>query len=69
MTAVSLQASETELQVSAPTVLFPAPPSPGGPRQAFDVSSDGRFLMNMSGSDQSSGAITVILNWSAGRKR
>ena len=72
MTAVPVRVDSTEKAFDAgtPVPLFPArlatganvPPSVGT-RPQYDVTSDGRFLMNVSVDGAAAPPITVVLNW------
>ncbi len=62
------------LDVGAAVPLFQArllnSPAPGPRfRQQYDVTRDGRFLLNVPLEDEATSSITVVLNWTAGLKR
>jgi hypothetical protein len=62
-----VRSSETSLYAGVPTALFKAPIITS-PTRDYDVSSDGRFLVNVTNPtalNSSSTPITVILNWPA----
>jgi eukaryotic-like serine/threonine-protein kinase len=66
MMAVPVQVTGTTLQAEKPVALFPTRISGGGvdnnQDRQYDVSGDGRFLINTVLQDDSS-PITLILNW------
>ena len=67
--AVSIASSGSALQVGAPAPLFQIRNSESGYPRNYDVSADGRFLVNVSTDELSATPITVILNWAANRQR
>jgi hypothetical protein len=71
--AVSV-AGDTALEIGTPVPLFAPHLSNGtsvglGFRAQYDVTSDGRFLLNVSVEDAQASPLTVFLNWAAGLKR
>jgi eukaryotic-like serine/threonine-protein kinase len=66
--SVSITLAGADLHVGAPTPLFQTRP-PRSRGRDYDVSADGRFLLNAASSEQASAPITVILNWGAGLTR
>jgi hypothetical protein len=62
LTSVSIKVIGGELQVGTPVSLFPV-------RGGFNVSLDGRFLLDVTSSDLTSPPITVIHNWAASLKK
>jgi Tol biopolymer transport system component len=61
--AVELHTDSGTFEVGAPKPLFSIHPRAGG--WPFDVSRDGRFLINETIGDQTGTPITVVLNWTA----
>ena len=70
MMAVPIQASTT-VNPGAPVALFPTQLATGGnvgisghsSRAEYDVTADGRFLLNVNVGDSAGSPITVMLNW------
>jgi hypothetical protein len=60
--SVSIGIAGRELQIGIPVPLFPI-------RGSFTVAHDGRFLLNVTSTDQTSAPITVIHNWGATLKK
>ena len=60
--SVSLEPTGTGLQVGTPVLLFQSSV------RDYEVSSDGRFLMNVA-VEQTAAPLTVVLNWAAGLKK
>jgi hypothetical protein len=58
LTSVSIKAVGSELQIGAPVPLFSI-------RGGFNISRDGRFLLDVTSADTVPAPITVIHNWSA----
>jgi hypothetical protein len=70
--AVSISSVGPSLEAGSPTPLFQTRlvrVGPGVAGRQYNVSADGRFLMNVVSEDRSSSPITVILNWAAGLKK
>jgi Tol biopolymer transport system component len=63
--AAPVAAQPTGLDVSAPVMLFAAPAG----RRAYDVSRDGRFLIDVSLDGAPNPPITILLNWKGARRR
>jgi hypothetical protein len=63
---VSLKPAGTDLRASTPVPLFQVRVSQGNPD--YEVSRDGRFLLNIPASEQTA-RLTVIHNWMAGLKQ
>jgi hypothetical protein len=64
--AVPVQARESTLEAGAPAVLFQtqiANPGSSAFKNQYDVSRDGRFLINMSADEATTSTITIIQNW------
>jgi serine/threonine protein kinase/Tol biopolymer transport system component len=64
--SVSLKPAGTDLRASTPVPLFQVRVSQGNPD--YEVSRDGRFLLNIPASEQTA-RLTVIHNWMAGLKQ
>jgi hypothetical protein len=64
--AVDVQAGES-FEAGLPKPLFSIHPRAGG--WPFDVSRDGRFLINETVRDETSAPVTVVLNWDADLKK
>ena len=58
--SVPIKPNGSSLEVGSPTSLFETRLLPG--QRSFDVSADGRFLLNLIAADLTA-PITVILNW------
>jgi hypothetical protein len=69
--AATVRASDGQLDISEPRSLFVARPRPPVRLDAYawDVSSDGRFLVNTLVDEPVSAMITLVLNWTAGLPR
>jgi Tol biopolymer transport system component len=61
--AVKGTGATTAVEVGAPESLFPARTPTAFRRQQYDVSADGRFLVNASQEDATAPSITLLLNW------
>ena len=61
--SASITAEGTELQVRSPVRLFQSRAFQGDSH--YDVSIDGRFLLNVPVADQTAASISVVLNWHA----
>lgn len=64
--SVSIKPAGTDLRASTPVPLFQVRASQGNPD--YEVSRDGRFLLNIPASEQTA-RLTVIHNWMAGLKQ
>jgi Tol biopolymer transport system component len=64
--AVTIDASGRDLKIGEPQPLFEA--RPVGARSFYDVSPDGRFLVNVVRADSASPSITLVQNWTAALK-
>jgi Tol biopolymer transport system component len=62
MMAVAVSASGNSFEAAPPVALFQTRIA-GGLKQQYAVSSDGRFLINVSVADSTIAPITLILNW------
>ena len=71
LTAATVTSQGSGFDVGAVQPLFAARPRPMARLDAYpyDVSSDGRFLVNMLVEDATSTAITLVVNWTAGLKK
>ena len=70
--AVSIKSAGPSLEAGVPAALFKAPFILAGlsGRRDYDVSADGRFLLNITApAEVLPTPITVILNWAAGLKK
>jgi hypothetical protein len=75
--AVAITSGGPSLETGAPTPLFKAPivAATLNVRRDYDVATDGRFLINVSGPAGSAAAplaappITVVLNWATASSR
>jgi hypothetical protein len=63
--SVSIKSAGTDLQVETPVALFQSSAFQGNAN--YEVSRDGRFLLNIPISEQAPSAIGVILNWASAR--
>jgi Tol biopolymer transport system component len=67
----SVNARGAEMEVGRVQALFPIPPRPGAVSGyggwRYDVGSDGRFLVDVPDEPTTASAMTVVLNWAAGR--
>ena len=64
--AVRITANKTRFETTAPTTLFRIPGvinSPPTFRIAYDVTNDGRFLMNVTPAETSVATITAVVHW------
>src|SRR5262249_15622289 len=64
--AVTIEATANDLKIGEPQPLFEA--RPVGARSFYDVSPDGRFLVNVVRADSASPSITLVQNWTAALK-
>jgi Tol biopolymer transport system component len=64
--AVPLRIVGTTLQISSPTALFDIPALPGILGAQYDATGDGQRFLMISGTENETTAITVIVNWTAG---
>ncbi len=65
--AVEVRTAGGTFEAGAPQALFSIHPRGGG--WPFDVSRDGRFLINETLRDQTGAPMTVVLNWAANLKK
>jgi Tol biopolymer transport system component/predicted Ser/Thr protein kinase len=70
--AATVQASGATFEAAVPVVLFQTRVATGGNfnlKQQYDVSRDGRFLINQTVEESTTTPITLILNWNHGSKK
>jgi hypothetical protein len=65
--SVSIDGAAAEVQAGTPVRVFQA--SALQLSREYSVSGDGRFLMNVSVTEQASAPVRVIHNWAAGMRR
>ena len=66
--AVSITSTANSIDASAPTRLFKAPIAMTGGTRDYDVTADGRFLINVTypaASNPFATPISIVLNWTA----